>query len=1538
MTARGPSTCAAAAQCSVLSLNVHVLPFGLRTSSTSDFKAERLADLADRLGDDGDLARVHVVALQGLFSTPYVPAVAKARFCRQHSTVLRLREEGFLHHAVPKQPSWLSMAQRLRCTDTGLVIASKFPITARESFIFRVAPVRGRPLEGPLGALFAKVELPTGQSLLVFAVALSDCEGEALDACIAELKHFVSSTVHQHPGCAVVLAGDFGANSIMQPAQQDEHGYLYDGKTRQAEAYKRLVRQLDPRSQYVDVLLRKYGQHVPMRPPDVFHKGAGVAGAQRLVRTDYVFFCANPAAARATPRAHQPPRVVDASIEKLVASTSRPYTYVSDHFGTLLTVAWPTAARRSSDLAAGPASATDAAPRNRAPRRGITAWLPSWVRDEHTSDQGWLQTAEVVVVAACAFCVPWVGVALVLLYCAWVLVRQLLHRIEQDEPFGIVTASTRAGAGPVQEATAHTSWTSSSPSFAAAWRAIVQHRSWVPCVGQRDGAGESLVWQTALDVDVSAAEFSSGLKIIGLDRGNCVGIRFESTANALVAEVACLTAGIVTCPLTGDSAVVRNQLDSTKCTTAIVGLASLHVVLDSRSTLLDRVVLIDNINDSGAHEAAAERGIQLHTFESVCALGRENPSADRTWNPREEDPVSILCEVGDAATVQATKVAAVERVVSHKVVDNRQLMAAIHQVDACQLFGKQPPAEAAATTAAKRLPAGRFLAAHSAGDFFGRLLCFSAVLTGLPVVACPRSSSALDESRASHPTVVVLSAPALIGLQREVHGTVARWWRTRSAVFRAAWAARVRLQRQSLDSSLVKRVFFDWTYALLGGRVCTIIVPCTEALPYPLKAFAHVCLAQRTLQVTVGGTFGIVAVNGVPPPQTLVRLADTGLASGTAWEGAGEMMVSGPAACTSAKDPSGWVATGVVGRWVGSSLVPVCAKDGLLRPMVDVVVAAAHVEREYTYHCPYVHNIFITCRTMRPLVAVVVPKRELVDVAIARRQAPGAPPPQSLTWHEYVAQAKPIIEAQLRLVSEARELPLAHSVAAVHLHPHPFQQHAAFVSQYGSWQRTRMATYFATNVEQLYSDMGLAGATPTAGEMRSSGATAAPFYRAPEDVLPADATALRPRAPFVIDIGGTCAKLAYFQPPRGSVTLPDYCEDMAAPRKLRLMFRARLQDFFRDEAIAAAASVRVAGQGADPGDLRFLKLPTSRVTDFLQFVRSQHASRVYRRDAVASIPATGGGAHRFSNSIAGVVDGMSLMPVKEMDSLIAGLRVCLEACEDSIFAYDWVQLAKIPPRLRISPAADPARSGSVMYPFLVVNIGSGVSIVKCTSPDEGYVRVGGTPIGGGTFWGLVRSLTNLKSWDEVHELTRLDGPGDHSNVDLLVGDIYGFNAKSLPPRLTVDTVASCLGKLATAKGGGASVAPSYPGSPAGAGVSTSFPDGSTDLATELLDLAPTPTPPGTEAGRAYHSGDVVKSLLMMISVNVTQITHLVAERERVANVFFTGGFVRDNELVWMHIARLMQYWSNDAIVAHFLHSDGFLGVIGALGASADPIE
>lgn len=100
-----------------------------------------------------------------------------------------------------------------------------------------------------------------------------------------------------------------------------------------------------------------------------------------------------------------------------------------------------------------------------------------------------------------------------------------------------------------------------------------------------------------------------------------------------------------------------------------------------------------------------------------------------------------------------------------------------------------------------------------------------------------------------------------------------------------------------------------------------------------------------------------------------------------------------------------------------------------------------------------------------------------------------------------------------------------------------------------------------------------------------------------------------------------------------------------------------------------------------------------------------------------------------------------------------------------------------------------AEARADIYPYLLVNIGSGVSMIKVSGPRK-YERIGGTSLGGGTLWGLLSLLTGARTFDDMLAMAE---KGDNSAVDMLVGDIYGTDYNKIGLKST--TIASSFGKV-----------------------------------------------------------------------------------------------------------------------------------------------
>lgn len=289
------------------------------------------------------------------------------------------------------------------------------------------------------------------------------------------------------------------------------------------------------------------------------------------------------------------------------------------------------------------------------------------------------------------------------------------------------------------------------------------------------------------------------------------------------------------------------------------------------------------------------------------------------------------------------------------------------------------------------------------------------------------------------------------------------------------------------------------------------------------------------------------------------------------------------------------------------------------------------------------------------------------------------------------------------------------------------------------------------------------------------------------------------------------------------------------------------------------------------GRLHFAKFETSKINDCLEFISSKQLCRSGSCHHVTSgnhriaIKATGGGAYKFADLFKENL-GVSLDKVDEMDCLVAGANFLLKAVCQEAFTYmggreEYVQI-----------------DHNDLYPYLLVNIGSGVSMIKVDG-DGKFERVSGTSVGGGTFWGLGRLLTKCKSFDELLELSY---SGNNRVIDMLVGDIYG-GTDYTKIGLSSTTIASSFGKAISEN-------------------------------KELQD---------------YRPEDVSRSLLRMISNNIGQIAYLNALRFGLKRIFFGGFFIRGHPYTMDTISVAVHFWSKGEAEAMFLRHEGFLGALGA---------
>ncbi|RYO88395.1 hypothetical protein DL762_003781 [Monosporascus cannonballus] len=350
------------------------------------------------------------------------------------------------------------------------------------------------------------------------------------------------------------------------------------------------------------------------------------------------------------------------------------------------------------------------------------------------------------------------------------------------------------------------------------------------------------------------------------------------------------------------------------------------------------------------------------------------------------------------------------------------------------------------------------------------------------------------------------------------------------------------------------------------------------------------------------------------------------------------------------------------------------------------------------------------------------------------------------------------------------------------------------------------------------------------------------------------------------------------------------------------------------------------------GRLNFQSFETDRIDECIEFMRHLKDNQLAlngSKPGELCVMATGGGAFKFYDRIRERL-GVDVLREDEMECLIIGLDFFITEIPREVFTY-----SETDPMHFASPNAN-------IYPYMLVNIGSGVSILRVSGPRT-YERVGGTSLGGGTLWGLLSLLTGAQSFDDMLDMA---AKGDNAKVDMLVGDIYGADYGKIGLKST--TIASSFGKVFRMK-----LEAEHEAENSGAGISTiGSPTPASDVPVssssqpqqQRQQLLPSSHPPsGAATGCGctgsstsqnnlkdrFSDADVSRSLLYAISNNIGQIAYLQSQIHGLSNIYFGGSFIRGHPQTMNTLSYAIKFWSKGQKQAYFLRHEGYLGAVGA---------
>ncbi|XP_073997781.1 pantothenate kinase 3 fbl [Rhodnius prolixus] len=347
---------------------------------------------------------------------------------------------------------------------------------------------------------------------------------------------------------------------------------------------------------------------------------------------------------------------------------------------------------------------------------------------------------------------------------------------------------------------------------------------------------------------------------------------------------------------------------------------------------------------------------------------------------------------------------------------------------------------------------------------------------------------------------------------------------------------------------------------------------------------------------------------------------------------------------------------------------------------------------------------------------------------------------------------------------------------------------------------------------------------------------------------------------FGMDIGGTLTKLVYFEPK--DITQDEENEEVEVLKNIR-RYLTKNSAYGKTGHRDMHLQMDDVPIGGRIGSVHFIRFPTSEVGNFLALAKRQGMASL-----ITTVCATGGGAYKFEEAFAREVN-MRLAKFDELDSLIRGMLFI--EMNNPRECYYWSNPTEHDKCVKMN------YDFSEPYPFIIVNIGSGVSVLAVYGPNN-YKRISGTSLGGGTFLGLCCLLTGCNSYEEAIQLA---ADGDNTRVDKLVKDIYGgdYDRFGLPG----DLVASSFGQMMS-----------------------------------------------SEKRENVTKEDLARATLVTITNNIGSIARMCALNEKISKVVFVGNFLRINPISMKLLAYAMDYWSKGTLKALFLEHEGYFGAVGCL--------